>query len=80
MALPSVAPSTLQAEERGRAPVTADVKRRAFLALRVVSFAFDQARGNFAHQSDQALALHLCGGDSVRTVQLQTFVTSASVR
>ena len=37
-----------------------------------------QARGNFASQADQNLALKLCGGDSVRTVQMQTYVTSAS--
>ena len=42
-------------------------KRRALLALQAVSFAFDQARGNFAHQADQDLALRrgLAGGETV---------------
>ena len=53
-------------------------KRRAVRALSVWNFAFDQGRGNFASQADQNLALALCGGDSVRTVQMQTYVTSAS--
>ena len=54
------------------------VQRRAILALTVWNLFFDQARGNFASQADQNLALKLCGGDSVRTVQMQTYVTSAS--
>ena len=53
-------------------------KRRAVRALSLWNFAFDQGRGNFASQADQNLALALCGGDSVRTVQMQTYVTSAS--
>ena len=54
------------------------VKRRAVRALALWNFAFDQARGNFASQADQNLALMLCHGDSIRTVQMQTYVTTAS--
>lgn len=55
-----------------------ELSRRAVQTIKVSNFLFDQARGNFAYQADQELALRLCGGDSVRTVQMQTYVTSAS--
>ena len=54
------------------------VKTQVVRAIGVWMFMFDMGRGNFAHQADQNLALALCGGDSVRTVQMQSYVTSAS--
>jgi MFS family permease len=57
---------------------SAERRRRAISTIVVSLFCNDQARGNFAYQSDQELALALCGGNSVRTVQMQTYVTSAS--
>jgi MFS family permease len=65
-------------EPKATVGLSAETKARAVRALAIWNFAFDQARGNFAHQADQNLALALCHGNSVRTVQMQTYVTSAS--
>ena len=58
--------------------LSADIKARCVKAIGVWMFAFDMGRGSFASQADKNLALALCGGNSVRTVQIQSYVTSAS--
>ena len=78
MARLGLAHEPVEARADGGNGLTPATKRRAVRALSVWNFAFDQARGNFAHQADQNLALALCHGNSVRTVQMQTYVTSAS--
>eukprot|EP01047_Picozoa_sp_COSAG01_P039068 COSAG01_NODE_3208_length_6417_cov_23.948876_1_plen_286_part_00 len=67
------------AKNLAETPASSAERRRCAISTIAVSlFCNDQARGNFAYQSDQELALALCGGNSVRTVQMQTYVTSAS--